>query len=69
MYKYKTMHTEFIHAIYKRNTFSPQPFLYVFQSCFPFSTFDMISEHTESQTMENQNSASNSALSEISDSP
>lgn len=28
----------------------------------------MVSEHTESQTMENQNSASNSALNESSDS-
>jgi hypothetical protein len=69
MYKYRTMYTEFIHAIYKRNNFSPQPFLSVFQSCFPFSTFNMVSELSESQTMENQNSASNSALNEISDSP
>jgi hypothetical protein len=68
MYKYRTMYTEFIHAIYKRNNFSPQPFLSVFQSYFPFSTFNMISELSESQTMENQNSASNSALNEISDS-
>jgi hypothetical protein len=40
------MYTEFIHAIYKRNNFSPQPFLSVFQSCFPFSTFNSIQYQT-----------------------